>query len=90
MEPQKGENNPRFRYRIYDKQGNLYTRHTLKELLNRSQSYTGAIIKKLSLFAEVDNEIIKKYGIYVIDIKNANGSQSTIENDNTEEKSVLS
>ena len=47
-------------------------------------------IKKLSLFAEVDNEIIKKYGIYVIDIKNANGSQSTIENDNTEEKSVLS
>ena len=86
----KGENNPRFRYRIYDRQGNSYTRHTLKELLNRSQSCTDAIIKKLSLSAEVNNEIIKKYGIYVIDIKNANGSQSTIENDDVEEKSALS
>lgn len=86
----KGENNPRFRYRIYDKFGKSYNRSTLKELLNCSQSYTDTIIKKLSLQKEVNNTIIKEYGIYVIDIKNTNGSQSTIENDNIEEKSILS
>lgn len=66
----KGENNPRFKYRIYDKYGNNYDRHTLKDLLCRSQSYTDAIIKKLSLKQIVDNDTIQQYGIYVINIKN--------------------
>lgn len=86
----KGENNPRFKYKIYDKYGKEYDRHSLRELLNCSQSHTDSIIKKLSLGQKIDNKLIEEYGIYVINIKNINESQSTIEKDNIEEKSILS
>lgn len=66
----KGENNPRFKYKIYDKYGNSYDRHTLKDLLGCSQSYTDAVIRKLSLKQTINNNIIQQYGIYVVNIKN--------------------
>ena len=43
-----GENNPRFKYRIYDKHGNVLSRAELASLLGLSQSYTDAIIRKAS------------------------------------------
>jgi len=65
----KGESNPRFRYRIYDENNNLYNRLQLKELLGCSQSYTDSIIRKLANHLPVSNNVINEYGIYVIDMK---------------------
>ena len=65
----KGKNNGRFRYEIYDKNGNEYSRKSLSKLLNKSQSYTDTLIKKIVNNISVDNDDIIKYGIYVIDIK---------------------
>lgn len=70
----KGERNPRFKYKIYDKYGNYYDRYSLKELLSCSQSRTDAIIKKLALKQNINNKIIKEYSIFVIDIKNTDKS----------------
>lgn len=72
----RGEKNGRFRYRIQDNYGKVYTRSELAVLLNRSQSNTDAWIKR----AAEGNipQIFKDFGITVTDTKLK--SQSTIEN----------
>lgn len=72
----KGENNGRFRYRIYDKEGKIYSRSELAKLLNRSQSNTDVWIKKAAN-GEIP-KIFLDFGITVIDTKSK--SLSTIEN----------
>lgn len=72
---QKGENNGRFRYRISDLNGKIYSRIELATLLGRSQSNTDAWIKKASL-GKVP-QLFKDFGISVVDTKLK--SQSTIE-----------
>lgn len=71
----KGKNNPRFRYEIFDDNGNEYDRHSLSELLGLSQSFTDALIKKDA--NGKTNKHFDKFGIRVRDIKKK--SQSTIE-----------
>lgn len=82
----KGEKNGRFRYRIYDKYGKLYNRHTFMDLLGYKQSTTDAIIAKLANNVNYHNKIIDEYGIYVVDIKKG---QSTIENSNGEKAAIV-
>lgn len=72
----KGEHNGRFRYRITDQTGKIYSRTELANLLERSQSNTDAWIKKASL-GDVP-QTFKNLGISVVDTKLE--SQSTIEN----------
>lgn len=73
----KGERNPKFRYRIYDKLGNQYTRTELVEKLNLAQSTINRLIKQSS--NGISNKYFDEYGIFVKDTKNQ--GQSTIEND---------
>ena len=73
----KGENNPRFRYKIYDLDGNNYSRTDLANKLNLAQSTTDKLIRDASL--GINNKYFSEYGIFVKDIKNQ--GQSTIEND---------
>lgn len=63
-----GENNGRFRYKIYDESGKEYTRQSLSQFLGLSQSYTDALIKKFTLGKT--NPHFEKYHIYVQDTKN--------------------
>lgn len=63
----KGEKNGRFRYRIYDTHGNLYSREELSELLSLSQSRTDYFIKQGA--NGVSNKYFDKFGIYIKDIK---------------------
>lgn len=69
LECNKGKNNGRFKYEIYDKDGNEYSRKNLSKLINKSQSYTDSLIKKLANNININNKDILKYGIYVIDIR---------------------
>lgn len=66
-------NNSRYRYQIIynDK---IIQRQELKEIINRSQSYTDVIIKRAANGKDI--KILKEYNIKVIDIKKG---QSTIE-----------
>lgn len=64
----KNENNNRFRYEIYDKNGNKFNRSSLSKYLNLSQSYTDALIKRCA--NGISNQHFIDNGIYVIDIKN--------------------
>jgi len=73
----KWKNNGRFRYDIYDKNGNNYSRSDLSLLLNLSQSYTDALIRKAVMGEK--NNYFEQYGIHVKDIKEK--GQSTIESD---------
>lgn len=75
----RGKNNPRFRYLIYDKDGNEYDRHSLAELLGVSQSYCDGMIRDSSRGNKIFNKKFFEYGIKIIDIKK---NQSTIENTN--------
>lgn len=43
-----GKNNPRFRYLVKDNTGKEYSRQELATLINKSQSYTDACIKRAS------------------------------------------
>lgn len=63
----KGENNPRFRYRITDKNGKVYSRTKLKQYLNISQSYADVIIKRAAN-GNVSKRL-KEHGITVEDLK---------------------
>lgn len=63
----KGERNGRFRYRITDSSGKIYSRTELATLLGRSQSNTDAWIKKASL-GDIP-QIFKDFGISVVDTK---------------------
>lgn len=65
----KGENNPKFKYKIFDSSGKQYTRTELSETLGLSLSYTDTIIRKLSKNISINNACINDLGIYVIDIK---------------------
>ncbi len=71
----KGENNGRFRYRIFDTNGKMYSRNELANLISRSQSNTDAWIKKAAN-GDVP-QIFLDFGITVKDTKSK--SQSTIE-----------
>lgn len=61
------KNNGHFRYDIYDKSGNNYSRKELSILLNLSQSYTDTLIKKAA--NGISNSHFEKHNIYVKDIK---------------------
>lgn len=63
----KGENNPRFRYRVTDENGKVYSRTELSQYLKISQSYADLIIRKAAN-GEV-NEKLKEHGITVEDLK---------------------
>lgn len=65
----KGENNPMFRYKIFDAKGKRYDRIELSKELGLSLSYTDTIIRKLSKHIVINNEKIKNLGIYIIDTK---------------------
>ena len=65
----KGKNNRRFRYEIFDKNNNEYNRIELAEFLGISQSYTDTLIRKLAKNQPINNKKALEYGIYVIDIK---------------------
>lgn len=83
----KGENNPRFRYRIYDKYGNKYDRHSLSKFLDRSLSYTDTLINAMAHGKNKPKNLKAiEYGIYVIDIKKG---QSTIESGNSKKNTVV-
>lgn len=71
----KGEKNGRFRYRISDKSGKIYSRTELASLIGRSQSNTDAWIKKASL-GDIP-KVFEDFGISVVDTQLK--SQSTIE-----------
>lgn len=73
----KGSNNGRFRYIIYDKYGYGYNRKELSSCLNISQSYTDSLIKKIADGKPINNKNAIDLGLYVIDVKKK--SQSTIE-----------
>ena len=64
----KGENNGRFRYKIYDKYGRKFNRLSLKEYLGLSQSYTDALIKRY--VNGENNKYFEEKQIYVKDTKN--------------------
>lgn len=63
----KGNRNPRFRYKITDKNDKNYTRIELASLLKRSQSYTDALIDRA---ANGDvHSLFTQYDITVTDLK---------------------
>ena len=72
----QGEKNGRFRYRIFDSNGAIYSRVELKNKLNLSQSFTDKLIKDWANGITNPHFVINK--IQVEDIKQ---SASTIEND---------
>lgn len=63
----KWKKNGRFRYDIYDKDGNNYSRKELSSLLGLSESYTDVLIRNMA--NGINNIYLKKYGIYVKDTK---------------------
>lgn len=63
----KGERNPRFRYKITDKNDKSYTRIELASFLKKSQSYTDALIRRA---ANGDvHPLFAQYNITVTDLK---------------------
>lgn len=62
-----GEKNGRFRYKIYDKFGRIYSRQELKEYLGLSQSYTDNLIKKSANGEK--NKYFEEKQIFVKDTK---------------------
>ncbi len=65
-----GQNNPRFRYLIYDKNNKLYSRTELAKYLGISQSYADTLIKKQVSGQPISNKKFIENGFYVIDTKN--------------------
>lgn len=76
-----GESNPKFKYRIQDIQGNIYSRKELAEKLQMSQSRIDVLIKNSA--NGISNKHFDKYQIFVTDTKCLGAS--TIENTITEE-----
>lgn len=73
-----GEQNGRFRYRIFLKDRSVISRKELKNLLGVSQAFVDKAIHDYCL--GIKHPIFVKSGITVIDIKSSSESQSTIEN----------
>lgn len=73
-----GEQNGRFRYRIFLKDGSVISRKELKKLLGVSQAFVDKAIREYCL-GNI-HSIFVKLGIVVIDTKSSPESQSTIEN----------
>lgn len=65
----KGENNPMFRYKIFDSSGKQYDRIELSKKIGLSLSYTDTIIRKLSKNMIINNTCVNSFGIYVVDTK---------------------
>jgi hypothetical protein len=64
---QKGKNNSRFRYEIYDAAGNEYDRHSIMQVCNIAQSTADTWIKRAADGITVPG--FEEKGIYVIDTK---------------------
>ena len=71
-----GKNNGRFKYEIFDKFGNEYSRIELAKKLGISQSYCDNLIRSIARKTPHKNQKCMEFGIIVIDTKK---SQSTIE-----------
>lgn len=65
----KGKNNPKFRYLIFDKCDNEYSRQDLASLLGLSQSRTDALIRKGSNGEAISNKAYNDNGIRIVDTK---------------------
>ena len=63
----KGENNPRFKYRIYDNNGTLYTREDLSKLLSLSLSRTDVFIREAA--NGKTNRYFEEFNIHVVNTK---------------------
>lgn len=64
-----GKKNGRFRYMIFDKNGNEYSRKSLAKMLNICQSYADVLIYKRANGLPTKSKILENNGITVVDIK---------------------
>lgn len=65
----KGKNNPKFRYLIFDKCDNEYSRQDLVSLLGLSQSRTDSLIRKGYNGEAISNKAYNDNGIRIVDTK---------------------
>lgn len=61
------KNNPRFRYEIYDRNGNEFDRISLSNFLGLSVSYTDTLIGRCA--KGINNKYFDEFGIYIKDMK---------------------